>query len=145
MLTVGQLLAGERLSYPHVEGMDGTFKRAPRALMGAEPQPELPLGGRGHPLGSADTVAERTRARRFPRRRASSRPWSVRPASPLRRRGTGRVRREGVRGNRVPCGVQRGRRPVRRKFAVLPKRQKTKAAGGDAHPPPTATPGQVAG
>ena len=30
ILTVGQLLAGERVKYPHVEGMDATFKKAPR-------------------------------------------------------------------------------------------------------------------
>jgi len=30
ILTVGQILAGERVKYPHVEGMDATFKKAPR-------------------------------------------------------------------------------------------------------------------
>jgi hypothetical protein len=45
ILTVGQLLAGERVKYPHVEGMDGTFKRAPRAKQAEERQLELPLGG----------------------------------------------------------------------------------------------------
>ena len=43
ILTVGELLAGERLKFPHVEGMDGTFKKAPRAKPAEEPHPELPL------------------------------------------------------------------------------------------------------
>ncbi len=45
ILTVGDLLAGERLQFPHVEGMDATFKRAPRAAKAEGTHPELPLGG----------------------------------------------------------------------------------------------------
>jgi len=45
MLTVGHVYGGERLAYPHVEGMHATFKRAPRAVTKAKPQPEPPLGG----------------------------------------------------------------------------------------------------
>jgi len=44
ILTAGRILAGERVKYPNVEGMDGTFKRAPRAQTREEPHPELPLG-----------------------------------------------------------------------------------------------------
>jgi hypothetical protein len=44
ILTVGQLLAGERIDYPNVEGMDRTFKKAPKAAKSAAPHPELPLG-----------------------------------------------------------------------------------------------------
>ena len=35
VLTVGQLLAGKGIKYPNVEGMDRTFKKAPRARTGA--------------------------------------------------------------------------------------------------------------
>ena len=45
ILTVGELLAGEPLKFPHVEGMDSTFKRAPKAAKAETPHPELPLGG----------------------------------------------------------------------------------------------------
>jgi len=44
ILTVAQLLAGEGIKYPHVEGMDATFKRAPKAAKAEAPHPELPLG-----------------------------------------------------------------------------------------------------
>ena len=44
LLTVGAILAGERVKYPNVEGMDRTFKRAPRAKDSGEPHPQLPLG-----------------------------------------------------------------------------------------------------
>jgi len=44
ILTVAQLLAGEGIKYPHVEGMDATFKRAPKAAKAEGPHPELPLG-----------------------------------------------------------------------------------------------------
>lgn len=45
ILTVGDLITGATtLKFPHVEGMDGTFKRAPRAVPTAEPHPQLPLG-----------------------------------------------------------------------------------------------------
>ena len=44
ILTVAQLLAGEAIKYPHVEGMDATFKRAPKAAKAEAPHPELPLG-----------------------------------------------------------------------------------------------------
>jgi hypothetical protein len=37
-------LAGECLSYSHVEGMVGTFKKTPWALKDAKPLAELPLG-----------------------------------------------------------------------------------------------------
>jgi len=41
---IAQLLAGEGIKYPHVEGMDATFKRAPKAAKAEAPHPELPLG-----------------------------------------------------------------------------------------------------
>jgi len=44
ILTVAQLLAGERIDYPNVEGMDRTFKKAPKAAKSAAPHPKLPLG-----------------------------------------------------------------------------------------------------
>ena len=44
ILTVGQLLAGERIDYPNVEGMDRTFKKAPKAKPKGAEHPELPLG-----------------------------------------------------------------------------------------------------
>jgi DNA modification methylase len=44
ILTVAQLLAGERIDYPNVEGMDRTFKKAPKAAKSEAPHPELPLG-----------------------------------------------------------------------------------------------------
>ena len=44
IITVAQLLAGEGIKYPHVEGMDATFKRAPKAAKAEAPHPELPLG-----------------------------------------------------------------------------------------------------
>jgi hypothetical protein len=44
ILTVAQLLAGERIDYPDVEGMDRTFKKAPKAAKSEAPHPELPLG-----------------------------------------------------------------------------------------------------
>jgi hypothetical protein len=43
ILTVGQLLAGEGIKYPNVEGMDRTFKKAPRAAKPQDAHPELPL------------------------------------------------------------------------------------------------------
>ena len=44
ILTVAQLLAGERIDYPNVEGMDRTFKKAPKAQRKGADHPELPLG-----------------------------------------------------------------------------------------------------
>ena len=44
ILTVAQLLAGERIDYPNVEGMDRTFKKAPKAQRKGAVHPELPLG-----------------------------------------------------------------------------------------------------
>jgi len=44
ILTVAQLLAGERIDYPNVEGMDRTFKKAPKAKRKGAEHPELPLG-----------------------------------------------------------------------------------------------------
>ena len=44
ILTVAQLLAGERIDYPNVEGMDRTFKKAPKAQRKGAAHPELPLG-----------------------------------------------------------------------------------------------------
>jgi hypothetical protein len=44
ILTVAQLLAGERIDYPNVEGMDRTFKKAPKARRKGAAHPELPLG-----------------------------------------------------------------------------------------------------
>jgi len=44
ILSVGQLLAGERIDYPNVEGMDRTFKKAPKAKPKGAEHPELPLG-----------------------------------------------------------------------------------------------------
>ena len=44
ILTVAQLLAGERIDYPNVEGMDRTFKKAPKAQPKGAAHPELPLG-----------------------------------------------------------------------------------------------------
>jgi hypothetical protein len=41
---VAQLLAGERIDYPNVEGMDRTFKKAPKAQRRGAEDPELPLG-----------------------------------------------------------------------------------------------------
>ena len=41
---MAQLLAGERIDYPNVEGMDRTFKKAPKAAKSEAPHPELPLG-----------------------------------------------------------------------------------------------------
>jgi DNA modification methylase len=43
ILTVAQLLAGERVDYPNVEGMDRTFKKAPKAQRKGAEHPELPL------------------------------------------------------------------------------------------------------
>ena len=44
ILTVAQLLAGERIDYLNVEGMDRTFKKAPKAQPKGAAHPELPLG-----------------------------------------------------------------------------------------------------
>ena len=44
ILTVAELLDGKRIDAPPLEQVGQTFKRAPRALSGAEPHPELPLG-----------------------------------------------------------------------------------------------------
>jgi hypothetical protein len=44
ILTVAQLLAGERIDYPNVEGMDRTFKKAPKAQPKGAEHPELPIG-----------------------------------------------------------------------------------------------------
>lgn len=43
IITVGQLLTGERVDYPNVEGMDRTFKKAPKAQPKGAERPELPL------------------------------------------------------------------------------------------------------
>jgi DNA modification methylase len=44
ILTIAQLLAGERIDFPNVEGMDRTFKKVPKAQPKGAEHPELPLG-----------------------------------------------------------------------------------------------------
>jgi len=44
ILPVGRLLAGERIDCPNVEGMDRTFKKAPKAKPKGAEHPALPLG-----------------------------------------------------------------------------------------------------
>ena len=41
ILTVAELLAGKRIEFPDVEGMDRTFKRAPKAVRREHGQSEL--------------------------------------------------------------------------------------------------------
>ena len=41
LLTVGELLEGKRIDYPQTEGVNRTYKRAPKVQKDAEPHPEL--------------------------------------------------------------------------------------------------------
>ena len=44
ILTVSELLEGRRIDYPAIEGVNRTFKKAPRAQLKGADHPELPLG-----------------------------------------------------------------------------------------------------